>query len=223
MFAFHAVTPRNVWLSRRWKYASASLEAILVGNAKAGNRTTKCCFNSGLIRLRRTGFQQLLCPTFRRFGTFHVYFLGVLTCISQHNDSPGRDPEEPSAHSQIRLTLPCAKHKFTGLKDRDQWYVSVEYADLTIHGCRHNAVDIRGDDAGLCRQYLKVNHVYPEDQAGGYRLPRALSTASSMEPTIQNALSGRSSCLPSRISPNPLTVSLTGTYLPAIPVNRSAT
>src|SRR5690606_10927040 len=51
----------------------------------------------------------------------------------------------------------------------------------------------------------------------------AFSTASSMTPTLWKAGSGRSSCLPSRISLKLRTVSLTGTYLPGRPVNGSAT
>lgn len=50
-----------------------------------------------------------------------------------------------------------------------------------------------------------------------------LATASSIVPTYKNADSGRSSCLPSKISRNPRIVSESGTYVPGKPVNFSDT
>ncbi len=44
-----------------------------------------------------------------------------------------------------------------------------------------------------------------------------------MGPTIRKADSGRSACLPSMISLKPRMVSFSGTYLPSMPVNCSAT
>src|SRR6185369_16685018 len=51
----------------------------------------------------------------------------------------------------------------------------------------------------------------------------AFSRTSSMVPARKKACSGRVSVLPSRISLNDATVSLTGTYLPALPVKTSPT
>ena len=56
-----------------------------------------------------------------------------------------------------------------------------------------------------------------------YFILLAFSTTSSIVPANKNADSGKSSYFPDKISLNPLTVSLTGTYLPCIPVNCSAT
>src|SRR5690348_11087316 len=53
--------------------------------------------------------------------------------------------------------------------------------------------------------------------------PRASLTTSSIVPLRKKARSGRSSCLPSRISLKPRIDSSTGTYTPGVPVNCSAT
>src|ERR1019366_7628506 len=51
----------------------------------------------------------------------------------------------------------------------------------------------------------------------------AASTTCSIRPLRKNALSGRSSCLPSISSAKPRIVSAIGTYSPGVPVNCSAT
>ena len=55
------------------------------------------------------------------------------------------------------------------------------------------------------------------------RLAAGVLTTWSIVPFMKKARSGRSSCLPSRISLKPRMDSVIGTYTPGVPVNCSAT
>ena len=149
---------------------------------------------------------------------------GVDLIRPPHRCGPGRSLGRPAPPG-----IPARRQRAAAMGSRHRRPVSPRRAaphtahasqnpDITVL-CAHNALldfSREGRVPGGHHAQWKLVHGRPPPFL-------AFSSASSMEPTNKKADSGRASCLPSKISRNPRTVSWTGTYRPGMPVNCSAT
>src|SRR4029077_6317782 len=148
--------------------------------------------------------QALLSAAPRFLGLLDGDLLGVLGHVGQHGHALRQHLEEATAHEEHLLL--AAVHLLdpqrTGLEDGHQRCVASEDAELALGAVGDHELDVALEEAALDADDPEgVLHRWSD------LILSACSRASSMLPTMQKACSGRSSCLPSRISLNPRTVS----------------
>lgn len=125
---------------------------------------------------------------------------------------------EQSSVNRAELLRSVGKNDltFAGLERSYKRNMPCKYRKITVNSSGGEHLRLIGILIAVRRRYCQHKSVH------NHILP-AFATASSIVPTKRNADSGRSSCLPSRISLKPLIVSERGTYIPGKPVNFSET